>query len=385
MNRNEQYSTWVEIDLEAIETHVRWVKDHTRAQVMAIVKADGYGHGAVAVAQAALRSGATWCGVARIEEARKLRHSGVECPLLLLGYIPPVHLEEAIRGQISLPVWSEEQIEQAAQVARRVGMPARLHLKVDTGMSRLGVQPEGAMQLARQIGRTRGVIFEGLMTHFARADEEDISSLTEQARQFRGVYAQLEREGLRPLVVHAANSAASLRVPEVHFDMLRLGIAMYGLHPSGSRPLPETFRPVLSWKAVLSQVKVLPPGRGVSYGHTYVTRSAERIGTVPVGYADGFRRMQNNQVLVGGIRVPVVGRVCMDQMMVQLDAVPDARAGDEVVLIGEQGEDRITAEEVAARWGTINYEVVCGIGARVARIYPTSRKETGESWSLQTG
>ena len=157
MDHNKQYSTWVEIDLEAIELHVRWVRERTQAQVMAVVKANGYGHGAVAVAQAALRGGATWCGVARIEEALQLRQAGIDCPLLLLGYLPPAHLEQAIAGQISLPVWSEEQVEQAARAAGKVGLPARLHLKVDTGMSRLGVQAEGAMQLARRIGRTRGV------------------------------------------------------------------------------------------------------------------------------------------------------------------------------------------------------------------------------------
>ncbi len=169
-------------------------------------------------------------------------------------------------------------------------------------------------------------------------------------------------------MLHAANSAASLFQPDSRFDLVRPGIAIYGLHPSRERPLTDDFKAALSWKAVLSQVKTLPPGRGVSYGHTYVTQNDESIGTVPVGYADGYRRIAGNQVLVGGKRVPVIGRVCMDQVSVQLDEVPGAKAGDEVVLIGSQGDARISAEEVADRWGTINYEVVCGLAARVPRI-----------------
>ncbi len=364
-----EHSTWVEIDLEAIRHHIAWFRAHSQAQVMAVVKANAYGHGMVPVARAALQAGATWCGVARIEEALLLRQAGIASPILTLGYLPPARLEEAITADISLTVWDEEQLNQIARAAERVGKDARLHLKVDTGMSRLGIQPEVASHLARRITRTRRVILEGLFTHFARADESDPATTDLQQQRFEEVLASLSRDGIRPSWVHASNSAASLTRPAAHYDLIRVGIAMYGLHPSPQCPLPSEFRPALTWKAVLSQVKVLPPGRGVSYGHTYVTSRWERIGTVPVGYADGFRRVKGNQVLVGGRCVPVVGRVCMDQIMVQLDEVPQARAGDEVVLIGRQGEAHLPAEEVAARWGTINYEVTCGIGGRVTRLY----------------
>jgi len=257
--------------------------------------------------------------------------------------------------------------------ADRLGTPARVHLKVDTGMSRLGVGLEDAFSMAEEIAKSRSVIFEGIFTHYARADEQDNTSAMQQERDFRYLVDQLEMRGIKPLNVHAANSAASLAMPGSRFTLIRPGISIYGLHPSPAYPLAKEFRAALEWKAILSQVKVLPPGRGISYGHEYVTQSEERIGTIPVGYADGFRRLVGNQVLVGGTRVPVVGRVCMDQVAVQLDEVPGAQPGDEVVIIGSQGGSRISVEEVAARWGTINYEVVCGLAARVPRIYDQSK------------
>ena len=369
MQYAETYSTWVEIDLQAIENNVRWFCENTGVQVMAVVKANAYGHGAVPCALAALRSGAQWCGVARIEEALELRRSGIECPILLLGYTPPERLVEAIANQISIVVWDLRQIEWAEAASRKAGRPAHIHLKVDTGMSRLGVQPEQAASLAKRLGEAESLYFEGIFTHFARADERKDEPTEEQALQFRRVLAELEAAGLKPPIVHAANSAAGLTRPSAYFNLVRAGIAIYGLHPSPDCMLPSTFCPALVWKTILSQVKILPPGRGISYGHAYSTRSEERIGTLPVGYADGLRRVAGNQVLIAGRRVTVVGRVCMDQVMVQLDEVPEARAGDEVVLIGIQGEEQITAEEIAQRWGTINYEVVCGIGSRVPRVY----------------
>ncbi len=369
MSQATTYSNWVEVDLEAIRNNIRWFLKNSGAPVMAVVKANAYGHGMIPVARAALQAGVNWCGVARIEEALDLRAAGLDCPTLLLGYTPPERVKEAVAQQLSLTVWDSCQVERAASAGQKTGIAARLHLKVDTGMSRLGVQPEEALALARKLAGTPGVIFEGLFTHFARADEADRRPTDAQERLFRGVIEQLEKAGLRPPIVHAANSAASLTRPSAHFDLLRTGIAIYGLHPSAECPLPEAFRPALTWKAVLSQVKILSSGRGVSYGHVYTTRANERIGTLPVGYADGYRRILGNQVLVGGRRVSVVGRVCMDQVMVGLDEVPEAQPGDEVVLIGKQRQASITAEDVAKIWGTINFEVVCGIGPRVPRLY----------------
>jgi alanine racemase len=369
MNCCDQFSNWVEIDLSAIEANARCLRYLAGSEVMAVVKANAYGHGAVRAARAALLGGARYLGVARLEEALELRQAGLDCPALILGYTPLARLEEAIIRQISLAFWDQEQLEAIKAAAERAGKPARLHLKVDTGMSRLGVGVEGALNLAYQAACAPGVIYEGLFTHFARADEPEAAATAEQEGLFLTLVDQLAGAGLRPPLVHAANSAAALSRPSASLDMVRTGISLYGLHPSPDCLNPPALRPALAWKSVLSQVKTLPPGRGVCYGHEYVTRSTERIGTVPVGYADGFRRAKGNTVLVGGQPLPVVGRVCMDQIAVQLDRVPDAKPGDEVVIIGSQGEGRLTADDVARTWGTINYEVVCAIGSRVPRIY----------------
>ncbi len=366
---SELYSTWVEVDLGAIEGNIRYFVQKTGVQVMAVVKANAYGHGAIPVARAALRAGASWCSVARIEEALELRQAGIDCPVLLLGYTPLSRFEEAIVHRVSLTVWEIDQIQSAALAASRAGRTAHLHLKVDSGMSRIGVQPEDALALIQATASLPGIRWEGLFTHFARADEQDQSPTNTQETAFNAVVNALEAAHLKPPLVHASNSAASLSHPTAAFNLVRAGIAMYGLHPSSQWRLPSDFRPALRWKTVLSQVKVLPPGRGISYGHQYITHGQERIGTLPVGYADGFRRTSGNQALVNGVRVPVIGRVCMDQSMVQLDSSPQAKACDEVVLIGAQGEQSLTAEDVALAWGTINYEVTCGIGPRVPRIY----------------
>lgn len=370
MKMSENFSTWAEINLGAIAGNLRYYARSTGVRVMAVVKANAYGHGAVPVARAALQAGASWLGVARVEEALELRRAGLDSPILLLGYTPPARLDEVIAERIALTVWEAGQIQLASAAGERLGRTANLHLKVDTGMSRLGAPPEEAAGLARLLSESAGVAFEGLFTHFARADETDTATSDRQEKRFRDVLQSLSR---LPSMVHSANSAAALTRPSALFDMVRIGIALYGLHPSNECPLPSAFQPALAWKSVLSQVKTLPAGSGVSYGHTYTTHSNERIGAVPVGYADGFRRVAGNIVLICGQRVPVIGRVCMDQVMVQLDAAPKAKPGDEVVLLGEQAGEHIPAEEIAARWGTINYEVTCGIAARVGRVYTDHR------------
>lgn len=363
------YSTWVKVDLEGIKNNVRYFLDRSQAQVMAVVKANAYGHGAVPVAQAALEAGATWCGVARVNEALELRQAGLDGPILLLGYTPEARFAEMITNRVAMTVWDISQIRTISEVATQIDQEARLHLKVDTGMSRLGANPGEVLELFRQIAPLPGIKIEGLFTHFARADETDATPTEAQEALFNELLAKLKAAGIHIPVIHAANSAASLTRPSTFFNCLRIGIAMYGLHPSSECPLPPSFQPALSWKSVLSQVKVLPPGRGVSYGHEYMTTGAERIGTVPVGYADGFRRVPGNHVLVGGSKVPVVGRVTMDQIMVQLNSVPNASPGDEVVLLGVQGDNSISAEAIADHWGTINYEVTSGISHRVPRLY----------------
>lgn len=369
MNSQNRYSTWVEVDLGAIEENVRYFIQSTGKQLMAVVKAEAYGHGAIQIAKTACQAGASWLGVARAGEALDLRAAGIDEPIFLLGWTPPARMEELIEANVSLAFWSEAQLVDMSKAADKVGGRAKVHLKIDTGMSRVGVKAEEASDLAQSVGRFPSVYLEGVFTHFAKADESDPTSANSQLRMFRDIVSRWESSGLRPPLVHCANSAAALRKQEAWYDLVRVGIAMYGLHPSSVCKLPGVVRPALTWKSSLSQVKVLPPGRGISYGHIYTTMSDERIGTIPVGYADGFRRVEGNEVLIGGKRVPVVGRVTMDQIMVQLDALPGAQPGDEVVIIGSQAAERISAEDVADRWGTINYEVTSGIMRRVPRIY----------------
>jgi len=308
-------------------------------------------------------------GVARAGEALALRAAGIDEPIFLLGWTPPGRMEALIKANVSLAFWSEAQLADISEATEKVGGRANVHLKIDTGMSRVGVKPEAASHLAQEARRMPNVHLEGVFTHFAKADESDPATTDSQLRIFREIVDNWESSGLRPPLVHCANSAAALRRPEAWYDLVRVGIAMYGLHPSSVCKLPGVVRPALTWKSCLAQVKVLPPGRGISYGHIYTTTAEERIGTIPVGYADGFRRVEGNEVLVGGKRVPVVGRVTMDQIMVQLDALPNTRPGDEVVIIGSQEAERISAEDVADRWGTINYEVTSGILKRVTRVY----------------
>lgn len=362
-------ATWADVDLTCVTANTRHLVRLASVPLMAVLKADGYGHGAMPVAMAALRGGATWCGVARSDEAVDLRRRGLDCPILLLGWAPNGLLPELVASSVSLTVWSAAQVDEIASAARVVGQTAKVHLKVDTGMTRLGVEPQEAVELARRIHDTQGIELEAAFTHFACADDPACGVADRQETLFRQVVSALSAAGLRPGLIHAANSAATLQRPSARFDLVRLGIALFGIEPSPTCPLPPELKPALTWKAVLTQVKMVPPGRGVSYGHHYTTTREERIGAVAVGYGDGYRRIDGNVVLVGGRRVPVVGRVCMDQLLVQLDAVPEARMGDEAVLIGTQGQERLRTEDVAAIWGTLTYEVVCGITDRVPRRY----------------
>jgi alanine racemase len=365
----EAYSTWLEIDLGAIRNNIRRLGAITSRPVMAIIKANGYGHGLQEAGRAAVSAGAAWLGVARVEEAVALRRARIDLPILVLGFSAPERVAEAIANQVSLAVHHPDLARDYAAQARGLGQPLRVHAKFDSGMGRLGMFPEDGLEFVRLIQACPELELEGAFTHLASADEPARDTTDWQLDRFTGLVGALEANGLRPPLVHAANSAASLYYPRARFDLVRPGIAIYGLQPSSAAPLPEGFRPALTWKARLASVKDLPPGHGIGYNYRYVTQKQERIGVIPVGYADGFRRRLGNFVLAGGKRVPVVGGVCMDQCMLQLDDVPEARIGDEVVLIGCQGSSAISAEEIGQAWGTVNYDVVCGLTARVPRIY----------------
>ncbi|MFQ5577802.1 MAG: alanine racemase [Anaerolineae bacterium] len=362
--------TWVEIDRAALAQNVRTLAKLAHpAGLMAVVKANAYGHGAVAVAQTALAHGASWLGVATLSEALTLRRAGITAPILVLGYLPGWQAEQAIAHNIRATIFNRAVLQDFSRAAQHLNQTARLHLKIDTGMGRLGLLPPDVLPFVQAAGLP-GVELEGIFTHFGRADEADLQPARAQLRRFQTVLNDLSAHNLCPPVIHAANTAAALTLPEARFTLVRAGIGLYGLAPSPDAPLPPEMRPALHFKTTIAQVKTLPPDSPIGYGATYRTRGHETIAIIPVGYADGFRRAPANwgSVLVRGRRAPLVGRVSMDQSAINVSYIPGVRQGDEVVLIGQQGKRRISVEEVAARLGTINYEVVSQILARVPRL-----------------
>jgi len=367
--------TWLEIDLDAIAGNTRRIKEIVgpATEVLVSLKADAYGHGALRVARTTLLNGASWLGVATLSEAVPLRGAGIAAPILVFGYIPPWQAREAARLDVRATVYSADVAAELAQAARDLERTIRVHVKIDTGMARLGLRAEdveGVVQFVEDLHAMRGVEVEGLFTHLATADSADQSYTLRQLARFDAIIAALEARGLRPPLIHAANSAATLTLPQARYSLARPGIAIYGLEPSAEVPLPAGFQPALAFKTQVAQVKDIPPGEGVGYGATYVTERETRLAVLPVGYADGFRRAPTTWggVLIHGQEAPLVGRVCMDQCMVDVSHIPDVRRGNEVVLIGHQGEATLTAEEVARRLGTISYEVVSALLARVPRV-----------------
>ena len=362
--------TWVEINLEAIANNVRLLKEiATPAKVMAILKADAYGHGMVKIARTVLNNGIGWLAVATLGEALTLRQAGIETPILVLSYMPAWQAHKAVAHNVSATIFTEELARAFSRAAVELNQTALVHVKVDSGMGRLGLLPDEVCDFLQRIDLP-GLRVEGLYTHFATADEGDLSHAHEQLRRFQRLLTELEARNLRPGLIHAANTAAVLNLPEAHFDMVRPGIGLYGLPPSKDTPLPVGFRPALTFKSTVGQVKTLPPDSPIGYGATYRTTGQETIAIIPVGYADGFRRAPKTwrEVLVKGQRAPLVGRVSMDQAAINVSHIPNVRQGDEVVLIGSQGTERITAQEVAENLGTINYEVVSELLARIPRV-----------------
>ena len=367
------HPSWLEINLGALAHNVGAIKQFVgpNVAVSAVVKANAYGHGAVEIARTALVSGANGLCVAYLSEAIQLRDAGITAPILVLAYTPAAAIPEAIRHDVAFSI-SELSVAQAAsRAALNLQKPARVHLKIDTGMSRLGVLAHEALPLIEALTTLPGVRLEGIFTHFSWADgDPDYTSL--QLRRLNETLSQTQHPQHR-VTIHAANSAATLNHPEAHFNQVRPGVSLYGLTPfaSGWGKLPVDLQPVLSWKAQLALVKTLPAGTPISYGNTYICDTPRRIGVVPVGYADGFRRAPNHYgaVLIDGQRAPILGRVCMDQTMVDVTDIPAAHTDSEVVIIGQQGQARITTEDVAAQLGTINYEVTSGLSARLPRLF----------------
>jgi alanine racemase len=377
---------WAEIDLAAIAHNVQELRRITdpAARLLIAVKANAYGHGAVQVARTSLASGADWLGVARVEEGLELRRAGIRAPILVFGYSPVDWVPELLRHDLTASVFS---LESARQMHAAVPEDQQLtvHLKVDTGMGRMGLLPDERRHAASGIDpattavtETLGIAalprlrLQGLWTHFASSDEADKTYTRYQLRTFLDFIAQLQAQGLKVPMYHAANSGAIIDLPESHLDMVRAGISAYGLYPSREVNLKRIdLHPALALKARIVHVKQVPAGTRISYGGTWQAARPTTIATVPVGYGDGYSRQLSNQgqMLVHGRRAPIAGRVCMDLTMLDVGPIDNVQVGDEVVLVGRQGEETITADEIAAQLKTINYEVVTTLMARVPRIY----------------
>ncbi|ACX52847.1 alanine racemase [Ammonifex degensii KC4] len=363
---------WAEVSREALRHNLRVVKEIVgpSVRVMGIVKANAYGHGLVPVAKILEEAGVDWLGVARGQEALELRREGVDHPILVLGYVHPAECPALLAQEVTLTAYSEDILREWAGIAQREGKRLKVHFKVDTGMGRLGfkAEPAGKEAILRLAALPR-VEVEGIYTHFACADLPDEKPTRDQLEKFIMLLEELERAGLSIPLRHAANSAALIRFRESHLDMVRPGIMLYGLLPFPSARV--NLSPAMTLKARVVQVKRVGAGFPVSYGWTYRTSRPSLLATVAAGYGDGYSRLLSNkgEVLLRGRRVPVVGRVCMDQLIVDATELGEVEPGEEVVLFGRQGEVSLPVEELAEKIGTINYEVVCAVSARVPRVY----------------
>ena len=360
----------IEIDAQALAGNVRLLKAHIGDQValMAVVKANAYGHGAVAVSRTALANGADWLAVANLAEALELRAADITAPILILNGIPNFAVEQAIQQDIRVSLFDLEQAQQIQEAAQKAGGKLKVHIKVDSGMGRLGALAGDALDLLRRLQSMDRLEIEGIYTHFARADE-DPAHTTRQLTIFKAALASMQADGFRFKYIHAANSAALIASPDSYFNLVRPGLLLYGLQPTGQIRLAG-LRPAMSWKTTVAQVKTLPAGASVGYGGDYRTRRQETIAVLPVGYADGLRRSPQTwrEALIRGKRAPLIGRVSMEKTTINVSHIPNARAGDEVVLMGRQGDEEISADEIADWLGTVHYEIVTSIAPRVPRV-----------------
>ncbi len=369
----DEFVVWAEVDLDAIAHNVAAVKRHVGEHVLliAVVKANAYGHGMEQVARTALDNGASWLALNHTSAAVRLRRAGIGAPILIIGYVPVASAPTAAHYDLTLAVTSMALAEALSAQACKAGKVLPVHVKVDTGMGRFGLAPENAVEFIRALCRLPGLFLEGLYTHLACADRADKGHSYQQFSAYRQVLDALEAANIQVPVRHVANSAATLAMPDLHLDAVRLGIALYGLRPSREVEPIIPLHPALTLKSRVGQVRVLPPGHSISYGQTFVTERPSQLALIPCGYGDGYFRLASNRgvVLVHGHRAPIRGRVCMDQMVVEVSGIDGVALGDEVVLIGRQGDEEVSAEEVAGWAETINYEVVTHLLPRVPRVF----------------
>ncbi len=369
------YRVYVTINLDAVYNNVVNLKKNLKPDtgVIAVIKTDGYGHGAIPIAYT-IDPLVEAYAVATIDEAENLRNHKITKPIYILGYTHSSQYDRAVRNDIRLTVYNYEDAVCFDQCSEQAGRTGRIHLKVDTGMSRIGFpDTQESVETVKKIAELKHLEIEGIFTHFATADEKDKTKTILQFQRFRDFLERLEKEGIHIPVKHCSNSAAMMELPEANMDSVRAGIAMYGLYPSGEVDKTKAeLIPALELKSHIIHVKELEPGVEIGYGGTYITGKKTMVATIPVGYGDGYRRSLSNRgyVLIHGQRAPILGRVCMDQFMADVSHIEDARTGDVVTLIGRDGDDGITAEEVAQMAGeTFNYEIVCDLGKRIPRVF----------------
>ena len=371
-------ATRAEIDLTAFRHNLQNLRKYLDPQtrIMAIVKADAYGHGAIPCARIAIESGADYLGAGVIEEGIELRENGLNAPILILGSIFPDEAEDLVRHNLATILCTQPLAQALSKEAEKQDKTVSVHIKVDTGMNRLGISPENLPALLDQVRNLKNLKIEAVSTHFSSADDEDLSVTQAQLEKFQTALTILQKEGVHTPIVHCANTSALFKFPESHFNMVRPGLILYGVLPSPSlRPVIDQgenpFQPVMQWKSQIILLKPIAKNQPVSYSGSFTTQRDSLIATLPIGYADGLHRMLSNKmdVLIRGRRAPQVGNICMDMILIDVTDIPDVQAGDEVVIFGRQGDEMISVEELAVKGKTIPYEILCSVSKRVPRIY----------------
>ena len=372
-------ATRAEIDLTAFRHNLQNLRKYLDPQtrIMAVVKADAYGHGAVPCARIAVESGAAnYLGAGVIEEGIELRENGLNAPILILGSIFPDEAEDLVRHNLATILCTQPLAQALSKEAEKQDKTVSVHIKVDTGMNRLGISPENLPALLDQVRNLKNLKIEAVSTHFSSADDEDLSVTQAQLEKFQTALTILQKEGVHTPIVHCANTSALFKFPESHFNMVRPGLILYGVLPSPSlRPIIDQgenpFQPVMQWKSQIILLKPIAKNQPVSYSGSFTTQRDCLIATLPIGYADGLHRMLSNKmdVLIRGRRAPQVGNICMDMILIDVTDIPDVQAGDEVVIFGRQGDEMISVEELAVKGKTIPYEILCSVSKRVPRIY----------------
>ncbi|MTI48657.1 alanine racemase [Sporosalibacterium faouarense] len=366
---------WVEINLDNLAHNINEVVKNTQkgTLITAVVKADGYGHGASVVAKTFLENGADRLAVATLSEAIELRENGIDDPILILGYTPTYQAASVLKYGIIQTIYTYDQAHTLSLIAKELDTISKVHIKIDTGMGRLGYKVDDeTIDEIEKIRKLPNVEVEGIYTHFAVADEENKEETKEQFSKFMWIVNRLQKKNIEIPIKHVSNSAAIIDLKEYNMDMVRAGIMLYGLYPSKEVKIKNVdLKPAMTLKACISNVKTVESSKGISYGHIYVTNKITKVGTLPLGYADGYTRMLTSkaEVTIKGKRVPIIGRICMDQCMVDITSIGDVNIGDEVILFGNGKNNTPHIDEIAEKLDTINYEIVCMISRRVPRVY----------------